>query len=347
MSQKILPISVITGFALFTASHPVFANDAISNLGASTTPVSPVVMVDQFEATSGKFAGYRRSGAKGICALGEFRGSPAGRSVSMSSAFSGDPIKVVVRFSVGGANPKAADNTRTQRNLSLEFNLPNGEVWQQGNISAPVFGSSTPQQLLGRLASLEPDPISKVADPVKAKAFADANPEVLLQGRYLAAQPVPASYASVNYWGVHGFIFTNAQGRKTTGKWLFEPVSGVQGLSDEDAKVKGSNFLFEEIRQRVQQGNVSFNFNLEIAQAGDVVNKATVVLPEGRAKITLGSLKLMSVSPDGGGDCLSINFDPNRMPKGIEGTNDPMLSARTAPYAVSLGRRVSEGSKQQ
>jgi len=38
-------------------------------------PVSPVALVDQFEATGGKFEGYRRSGAKGICAMGEFVGS--------------------------------------------------------------------------------------------------------------------------------------------------------------------------------------------------------------------------------------------------------------------------------
>lgn len=340
--NKPITLSFATGVLFCVASTPSIANDAAN----SAAPVNPVVMLDQFEATSGKFEGYRRSGAKGICAMGEFIGSAAGRTISSSSAFSGEPVKVVVRFSVGGANPKAADNTRSQRNLSLEFDLPNGEIWQHGNISAPVFGSATPQQLLGRLASLQPDPATKAADPAKVKAFADANPEVLIQGRYLAAQPVPASYASVNYWGVHGFIFTNAQGRATAGKWIFEPVGGVQGLSDEDAKAKGPNFLFDDIRQRTQQGKVAFNFNLELAQAGDVINNATVPLPEGRQKITLGTLKVTSVSPDGGGECLNINFDPNRMPKGVQGSNDPMLIGRTAPYAISLGRRLTEGSKQ-
>lgn len=67
-------------------------------------------MVNQFEATGGKFEGFRRSGAKGICATGEFIGSAEGRKISTASAFSGKPIPVVVRFSVGGANPKAADN---------------------------------------------------------------------------------------------------------------------------------------------------------------------------------------------------------------------------------------------
>ena len=113
----------------------------------------PNTMVNQFEATGGKFEGFRRSGAKGICATGEFIGSAEGRKISSASAFSGKPIPVVVRFSVGGANPKAADNTKTQRNLALQFNLPKNEVWQMGNISAPVFGSATPDQLMGRLQS--------------------------------------------------------------------------------------------------------------------------------------------------------------------------------------------------
>jgi catalase len=131
------------------------------------------------------------------------------------------------------------------------------------------------------------------------------------------------------------------------GKWVFEPVGGVQTLSDEEAKAKGPNFLFDDLRQRVAAGNASFNFNLEVAQAGDTLTNATVPLPDGRKKITLGVLKIVSVAPDGSGPCLNITFDPNIMPAGMEGAADPMLRARTAPYAISLGRRIVEGSKQQ
>ena len=181
--------------------------------------VDPNKMVDTFERVGGKFDGFRRSGAKGVCAVGEFIGSAQGRGLSSSSAFSGQPVPVVVRFSVGGGNPKAPDNAKSQRNLALQFDLPGGERWQMGNISAPVFGAATPDQFLGRLESLAPDPETKRPNPDKVKAFADANPEVLLQGKHFASQPVPASYAKVNYWGVHGFGFVNAAGQKQMGKW--------------------------------------------------------------------------------------------------------------------------------
>ena len=313
---------------------------------AETGDVDPSRMVDAFEATNGKFEGYRRSGAKGICAVGEFVGSPEGRALSTASAFNGTGIPVIVRFSVGGANPKAADNSKGQRNMALQFNLPGGETWQMGNISAPVFGASSPVQMLGRVESVRPDPATKAADPAKVKAFADANPEVLLQGKYFTSQPVPASFGSVNYWGVHAFGFVNAKGETQFGKWVFEPVAGVVGLSDDEAKARGANFLFDDLRQRVKEGKLAFNFNLEMAQAGDKLDNATVPLPEGRKKLTLGMLKVTSVAPDAGGDCLNITFNPMVLPKGVTPSADPMLAARAAPYGVSLGRRLTEGSKQ-
>lgn len=331
--------AVAAASALLTAS--AFAQ------APATAPVDPNTFLNQFESTFGKFEGFRRSGAKGICATGEFVGSADARALSTALAFSGNPVPVVARFSVGGANPKAPDNARSQRNLALQFNLPNGEQWQMGNISAPVFGASSPQQFFGRLASLQPDPVTKMPDAAKVKAFAEANPEVLLQGKYFASQPVPASFGTVNYWGVHAFGFVNASGTRQFGKWIFEPVGGLQGLTDEEAKAKGPAFLFDDLRQRVKDGKVAFNFNLELAQADDKIDSATVPLPEGRKKVNLGLLKITSVAEDSGGECLTITYNPMVLPKGVEPSGDPMLAARAAPYAVGLGRRLTEGAKQQ
>lgn len=328
------------------AATIVMAFDTAAQSSAAAAPVDPNTFLNQFESTFGKFEGFRRSGAKGVCATGEFVGTAEARALSVSSAFSGRPVPVVVRFSVGGANPKAPDNAKSQRNLALQFNLPSGEQWQMGNISAPVFGASSPQQFLDRLISLQPDPATKVADPAKVKAFAEANPEVLLQGKHFASQSVPASFGTVNYWGVHAFGFVNSNGTQQFGKWIFEPVDGVQGLTDDEAKAKGPNFLVDELRQRVKAGKVNFNFNLELAQAGDKIDSATAPLPEGRQKVNLGLLKVTSVAEDGGGECLTITYNPMVLPKGVEPSADPMLAARAAPYVVGLGRRLMEGAKQ-
>lgn len=312
----------------------------------SFAQVDPTRMVDAFERAGGKHEGFRRSGAKGICATAEFVGSAQGRELSSSSAFSGRPVPVVARFSIGGGNPKAPDNGKSQRNLALQFDLPNNETWQMGNISAPIFGASSPEQMLARLDAGAPDPDTKKPNLDKVKAFNDANPETLLQGKYFASQPVPASFGAVNYWGVHAFAFVNAGGKKQYGKWIFEPVGGTQGLTDEEAQAKGPEFLHADLRQRVAAGGVSFDFNLQLAQPGDKLDSAVTPLPQDRPKVTLGRLTIKAVAPDPSGPCVAINFNPMVLPKGVEPSADPMLAGRAAPYAVSLGRRLGEGPKQ-
>jgi hypothetical protein len=87
-------------------------------------------------------------------------------------------------------------------------------------------------------------------------------------------------------------------------------------LTDDEAKAKRPTLLFDDLRQRVKDGKVAFNFNLELAQAGDKIDNATVPLPEGRKKVNLGALKVTSVAEDSGGACLAITFNPLVLPKG-------------------------------
>ena len=341
--------SLGTSFAAYFVQRTALAAVAIAAATwavPASAQVDPSQMVDAFENAGGKHQGFRRSGAKGLCAMAEFVGNAEGRALSVSSAFSGKPVPVEVRFSMGGGNPKAPDNAKSQRNMSLQFNLPDSETWQMGNISSPIFGAATPQQLLGRLVSLTPDATTKKVDADKVKAFTDANPEVLLQGKYFASQSVPASFSKVNYWGVHAFGFTNAEGKKQFGKWVFEPVGGTQGLSDDEAKAKGTEFLFDDLRQRVAAGPVAFDFMVQLAQPGDKIDSAVTPLPDDRTKVSLGRLTLKSVSTDATGPCVAVNYNPMVLPKGVEASADPMLAARAAPYAVSLGRRLVEGAKQ-
>ena len=118
--KTLLFSALATGTALFSINSLAQAPVA--------QPVDPSAFIDQFESTFGKFEGYRRSGAKGVCAVGEFVGTADARALSSASVFSGKAIPVVARFSVGGANPKAPDNTKSQRNLALQFDLPNKPI---------------------------------------------------------------------------------------------------------------------------------------------------------------------------------------------------------------------------
>lgn len=305
----------------------------------------PLDQVNALEGLFGQHKGFRRSGAKGVCASGHFVGNTVGRNLSSARVFNGDKVPAVLRFSIGGGNPKASDKGRSVRGLSFQFTGPGGEVWQSANISAPVFFVAKPEQFAPFLQARTPDPATGKPDAARLKAFNEAHPETLRQAAYLAKAPVPASYGSVNYWSTNAFVATNAKGEKTTLRWQFEPVAGTLGLSDEQLKTMPDDFLADELRRRVAAAPVVFDLKFQIAEAGDPVDDPTQVWPESRRLVPVGQLFVTQVEPGAGGACEGITFNPTALPKGLEASSDPVLRARAAPYAVSLGRRLSEAPR--
>jgi len=87
---------------------------------------------------------------------------------------------------------------------------------------------------------------------------------------------------------VHAFGFVDASGRKQFGKWIFEPLGGTQGLSDDEAKARSTDYLFNELRQCVTAGRVASDFMLQLAQPGDRIDSAVTPLPDDRKKVSLG-----------------------------------------------------------
>lgn len=313
--------------------------------GPASAQNLPLEQVNALEGLFGKHAGSRRSGAKGVCASGYFVGNTVGRNLSSASAFSGEKVPAVLRFSIGGGSPKASDKGRSVRGLAFQFTAAGGEIWQSANVSAPVFFVAKPEQFAPFLQVRTPDPATGKPDPAKLKAFNDANPETLRQAAYLAKAPVPASYGSVNYWSTNAFIVANAKGEKTTVRWQFEPAAGTLGLTEEQMKTLPDDFLADELRRRVASAPVVFDFKFQIAEAGDPVDDPTQVWPEARRIVPAGQLVIDKVEPGPGGACERITYNPTALPKGIEASNDPVLRARAAPYALSLGRRIGEAAR--
>ena len=114
------------------------------------------------------------------------------------------------------------------------------------------------------------------------------------------------------------------------------------GLSDEQLKTMPDDFLADELRRRVASAPVVFDLKFQIAEAGDPVDDPTQVWPASRRVVPVGQLVVTAVAPGAGGSCENITFNPTALPKGLDASNDPVLRARAAPYAVSLSRRLGE-----
>ena len=122
---------------------------------------------------------------------------------------------------------------------------------------------------------------------------------------------------------------------------MFEAAAGQKGLSDDELKQLGDDFLADELRKRAAGKSIAFNFNVQIAEQGDVVNDATVPLPANRKVVTAGRLVIDKVEAGVGGACDKITYNPLVLPKGVGPSADPTLIARPASYGISLSRRLT------
>jgi catalase len=316
---------------------PVYVTAA----GAQTAP-DPVQVVTAIEGAFGVNKGERRNHIKGMCALGEFVGTPEAAAYSRSELFAGKPVPVVARFSVAGGNPKVPDTAKNVRGMALQFQLRGGSAHQMAMLNTPIFGAASPQTFLDLMLALKPDPATGKPDPEMMKAFKASHPDSLAQAEFLVANNPPVSYANSAYWGIHTFKFIGRDSKTTLVRWRFVPQDGEKRLSDEELKTAGANFLEPALIERASKGPVRWDMLVTIGQPGDPEVNPTLYWPAERKEFKAGTLTLTAAMAQKGGACETINYDPLIMADGIAPTADPILQFRSPAYAISFGKRMGE-----
>ncbi|MCX7377973.1 MAG: catalase [Alphaproteobacteria bacterium] len=164
---------------------------------AQAQDADPTPIVEIMRAFAGPGT-HRPSGAKGACYAGRFEPTAAARDLSKAVIFT-KPSETVIRFSVGGGNPAVADGAHgVNRGLSFRIDADGPGQTEFVMVNAPINFVATPAQMLGFLEARRPATNGQ-PDPDRVRAFSEANPETLLQGRFLASKPIPGSWVGVNY----------------------------------------------------------------------------------------------------------------------------------------------------
>ena len=148
-------------------SVPLLASAAAPAAGNDVTAPQ---MIDAFEGTFGVHAGQRRNHIKGTCAAGEFVGTSEAAALSRSALFSGKPVPVVARFSLGGGSPEVPDAAPAPRGMALEFHIPGGALQHMTMINVPIFAASSPASFRDAIVAAKPDPkpVSPIHEKLKA-----------------------------------------------------------------------------------------------------------------------------------------------------------------------------------
>lgn len=302
--------------------------------GETATPAS---IVDALKAIAGDPPKLRASFAKGRCVRGTYIPSDRAKEITKSWSFT-KPSRVLARFAVAGGNSKGAD-TDTPVLRGFSFRL--GDVDHRSDIlaqSAPVHFARTLDQMLAFLEARIPGANGK-PNLEKVKAFSAANPETLHQENYIAVHPLPGSFAGTTYWGVHAFPATNSQGETRFIKFKVVPIGGDVTPTEDEARTKTTDFLYDDLEGRIVAGDVRFSVMALLGRPGDPTMDVTIRWPgeDSREMVRLGTIVITGIEPNE--TCDASIFDPAKLTEGVGHPPDEIFAARSAIYAISLAKR--------
>jgi catalase len=295
-------------------------------------------LLKQFDAIFGLNPGFRPAHAKGKLLTGTFRPSAEAESLTSAPHVVRESTPVTVRFSDSPGIPLVPDNdpNANPRGCAIRFHLAEHVHTDIVSHSTDGFPTHTGQEFLEFLTALATsDPANLKGSPLEA--FLGTHPKALAYVQ--TPKPAPSSFARESYFGVTAMKFTNKDGVSRFGRYRMVPEAGNEHLDDAAVAAKGANYLFEEIVERVAKGPVRFKVMVQLAEAGDVVDDATIHWAEERRLLELGVLELTNVVMDDAAEQRQIIFDPIPRVEGIEPSDDPLLEVRAAVYLLSGRRR--------
>jgi catalase len=295
-------------------------------------------LLQQFDTIFGLHPGFRPAHAKGVLLTGTFQPSPAAASLTRAPHMNRAATPVSVRFSDSTGVPMIPDTdpNANPKGCAIRFHLTDRVHTDIISHSTDGFPAKTGQEFLEFLRALaSSDPAHLGGSPLEK--FLGSHPAALAFVQ--APKPAPSSFARESYFGILAVRFTNKDGETRFGRYRILPEADNDHLTADVAKTKGPNYLFDEMTERLAKGPVKLRVVAQLANAGDIVDDATIHWPEDRTQLDLGTVALTAAVPDNAQEQQHIIFDPIPRVDGIEPSNDSLFELRAALYLISGRRR--------
>ncbi len=273
-----------------------------------------------------------------MAVAGWFDSNGNGKEFSTAAVFAPGRTPVLGRFSEAGGNPHTPDSPAAGRGLGLAFGFPGSRQWRTAMLNLPVFPDDSPQSLYDRLAATSVVPATGKPDPAAMTRFYDTHPPAARAMAIIKQHPPTPGFADSVFRGLNAFYLVNGSGVRTPVRWSLIPLQ--QALPP----TSGPDALFDPLVRQLRAGPLRWRLVLTIGTGQDPTHDATLPWPPDRRTVDAGVLALDSVETEAKGNARDINFDPLVLPPGIEPSDDPLLSARSAVYAASYRRRAGENT---
>jgi catalase len=226
--------------------------------------------------------------------------------------------------------------------MALRFMLSGADEWRVGLNNVPVFVANSAQGFLDEVLASVPDPTTGKPDPTKMKLFLANHPESVRAISVIMKSPLSSGFADATFNSLNAFRMVNATGKSIPVRWAAVPMQPFRSEDPTQRASSDKNYLFDDLIAQINQHPILWQLVVTIGQPGDPTNDATVPWPADRQQVDAGTVILDQVSSEETGRCTDVNYDPLVLPPGIEPSDDPLLSARSAAYSRSFTLRAAE-----
>ena len=265
----------------------------------------------------GNKPGYRLIHAKGIVCQGTFAATKEAAKLSRAEHFGGTAVPVTVRFSEAPPDPAISDISPDAApwGMAIRFKLSGGKETDIVSSSHNGFFVGSGEDVLAfQKAKVATDRTKPHPWPIEI--FLSTHPRAM---KFVKdPKPVPVSFATQAFYGDNTFRFVNKEALKQAVRYQILPVAGEHYLTEAEAKAKAPNFLFEELRTHLAQEPAKFRLLVQLPNSSDPTDDASVVWPDNRKTVQLGTITITSVVPDSDAAQKALAFDPTQLTDGIE-----------------------------
>ena len=287
--------------------------------------------------------------ARGAGAHGVFVANGAATKITRAGFLAkGVETPVFVRFSTVLGSRGSADTVRDTRGFATKFYTEEGNFDLVGN-NIPVFFIQDGIKFPDVIHAGKPHPDREIPQAQSAHDtfwdFVSLHTEGQAHTIWnMSDRGIPASYRTMEGFGVHTFRLTNEAGETTLVKWHWKPRQGVHSLTWEEAQLIAGmdpDFHRRDLFDAIESGafpqydlgvQVFPDTEDEMFEGIDLLDP-TKIVPEELAPVqVIGTMTLSGNTTNFFAETEQVAFHPGHLVPGIDVTNDPLLQARLFSY---------------
>jgi catalase len=287
--------------------------------------------------------------ARGTGAQGVFVASTDFAKYTKASLFAapGKETPVFVRFSTVMNFRGSPEAARDPRGFAVKFYTDQGN-WDVVGINEPIFFIRDAIKFPDFVHANKPSPVTNVQDPNRAFDFFSGVPESthMLTQLYTDTIGMPASYRTMDGWGVHAFRLVNSKGELVFAKFHWKSQQGLKGLTLEEQRAADTNYATKDLYENIRQGNFpKWDLEVQLLTAQQVAQLSYDGFDDTKVwsdvpYVKVGTMTLNKVPDNFFAETEQSAFCPCLMVPGIEPSPDRMLQGRLFAYSDTQRYRV-------